>query len=61
MLSKLIKKIIEKNIIKILTIYNKDKEKVLFSESRNYLDDKIYFDTLHLIRLIKERRNKNEN
>ena len=42
MLSKLIKKIIEKNIIKILTIYNKDKEKVLFSESRNYLDDKIY-------------------
>lgn len=59
-MQKLIKKIIEKNIIKILTIYNKDKEKVLFSESRNYLDDKIYFDTLHLIRLIKERRNKNE-
>ena len=59
-MQKLIKKIIEKNIIKILTIYNKDKEKVLFSESRNYLDDKIYFDTLHLIRLIKERRDKNE-
>ena len=59
-MQKLIKKIIKKNIIKILTIYNKDKEKVLFSESRNYLDDKIYFDTLHLIRLIKERRNKNE-
>ena len=59
-MQKLIKKIIEKNIIKILTIYNKDKEKVLFSKSRNYLDDKIYFDTLHLIRLIKERRDKNE-
>ena len=49
------KKLIEKNIIKILTIYNKGKEKVLFSENKNYLDDKIYFDTLHLIRLIKER------
>lgn len=48
------KKLIEKNIIKILTIYNKGKEKVLFSDS-NYLENTIYFETKYLIRLIKER------
>ena len=56
---KLVKKLITKNIIKILTIFNKNNEKVLFSENRNYLDDKIYFDTQHLIRLIKERDDYN--
>lgn len=52
---KLIKKLVDKNIVKILTIYIKDKENVLFQDS-NYLDDKIYFETKHLIKLIKERR-----
>ena len=51
---KLIKKLINKNIIKILTIFIKDKEKCLFTET-NYLDDKIYFETQHLIRLLKEK------
>ncbi len=59
-MQKLIKKIIEKNIIKILTIYNKGREKMLFSEKANYLDDKIYFETEHLIRLIRERKDSNE-
>lgn len=56
----LIKKLIEKNIIKILTIYNKEKEKCLFNNERHYLDHKIYFETEHLIRLIKERTEENE-
>jgi ubiquitin len=55
-LKKIIKKLIEKNIIKILTIYQNGKEKCLFS-NLNYLDNKIYFETKYLIRLIKERRN----
>ena len=54
---KLIKKFIDKNIVKILIIYNQGREKVLFSESKNYLDDKIYFDVQHLIRLLEERGN----
>ena len=53
-MQKLIKKLINKNIIKILTIFIKDKEKCLFSNV-NYLDDKIYFETQHLIRLLKEK------
>ena len=53
-MKKLIKKLINKNIIKILTIFIKDKEKCLFTET-NYLNDKIYFETQHLIRLLKER------
>ena len=56
---KLIKKLIDKNIVKILIIYNKEKEKVLFNDDRNYLDDKIYFAVKHLIRLIEERGNEN--
>ena len=58
-MQKLAKNLITKNIAKILTIFNKDNEKVLFSENRNYLDDKIYFETQHLIRLIKERNDYN--
>ena len=54
---KLIKKLVDKYIVKILIIYNQGREKVLFSESKNYLDDKIYFDVQHLIRIIKERGN----
>lgn len=53
---KLIKRLVDKYIIKILTIYNKGKEKVLFCDNKNYLADKIYFDVEHLIRLIKESR-----
>lgn len=33
---------------------------MLFSNNKNYLDDKIYFDTKHLIELLKERDEDNE-
>lgn len=53
---KIAKKLILKNIIKILRIYQNslDNDKLFF---KNYLDQTIYFETKHLIRLIKERGN----
>ncbi len=52
---KLLKKLISKNIIKILKIYQKDFEKSMFEEKSNYLDDKIFFEIDFLVKLIKER------
>lgn len=54
-----IKKLICKNIIKILTIYKNsiDQDGLEFE---NYLDQTIYFEIEELIRYIKERRNENE-
>lgn len=49
-----IKKLICKNIIKILTIYKNTLENDRL-EFKNYLDEKIYFEIIFLIRLIKER------
>lgn len=56
---KIAKKLILKNIIKILRIYQNslDNDKLIF---KNYLDQTIYFEIQHLIRLIKERNEKNE-
>ena len=53
---KIFNRIIDKYIIKILNIYRKNLEdKMLIFE--NYLDQTIYFEIQHLIRLINERRN----
>ena len=53
---KILNKIVNKYIIKILNIYKSNLEdKNLIFE--NYLDQTIYFEIQHLIRLIKERRN----
>lgn len=51
---KIAKKLILKNIIKILRIYQNsiDNDKLFF---KNYLDQTIYFEIQYLIRLIKER------
>lgn len=54
-----IKKLICKNIIKILTIYKNSIEQNRL-EFKNYLDEKIYFEIIFLIRLIKERNEENE-
>lgn len=56
---KIAKKLILKNIIKILRIYQNslDNDKLIF---KNYLDQTIYFEIQHLIRLIKERNEENE-
>lgn len=53
---KIAKKLILNNIIKILRIYQNslDNDKLIF---KNYLDQTIYFEIQHLIRLIKERGN----
>lgn len=52
---KIFKRFIDKYIVEILIVYNQGKEKTLFSESRNYLSDNIYYKIQHLIRLLKER------
>lgn len=56
---KIAKKLILKNIIKILRIYQNslDNENLIFE---NHLDQTIYFEIQYLIRLIKERNEKNE-
>lgn len=53
-MKKIIKKLICKNIIKILTIYKKSLENkdLIF---KNNIDQHIYFEIEFLIRLIKER------
>lgn len=54
---KILNKIIDKYIIKILNIYRKNLEdKMLIFE--NYLDQRIYFEIQHLIRLISERKDE---
>lgn len=53
-MQKLVKNWICKNIIKILTIYKNSLENERL-EFKNYLDEKIYFEIIFLIRLIKER------
>jgi len=55
---KLAKKWICKNIIRILTIYKNSIEHKRL-DFKNYLDDKIYFEIIFLIRLIKERIEEN--
>jgi len=56
-----IERFICKNIIKILTIY-RDSIEHNGLDFKNYLDDKIYFEIIFLIRLIKERNDeKDEN
>ena len=57
---KLLKKLISKNIIKILKIYQKDFEKSMFEEKSNYLDDKIFFEIDFLIKLIKLIKERND-
>lgn len=55
---KILNKIVNKYIIKILNIYKSNLEdKNLIFE--NYLDQTIYFEIQHLIRLIKERKDEN--
>ena len=54
-----IKKLICKNIIKILSVYKNSIEQNRL-EFKNYLDEKIYFEIIFLIRLIKERIGENE-
>lgn len=51
---KLLKKLISKNIIKILKIYQKtlENDKLIF---KNYLEQTIYFEIEYIIKLIKER------
>lgn len=51
---KLVKKLISKNIIKILKIYQKtlENDKLIF---KNYLEQTIYFEIEYIIKLIKER------
>lgn len=58
-MKKLIDKIICKNIIKILTIYQKtlDHNELIF---KNYIEQTIYFEIKYLIRLINERDDYNE-
>ena len=53
---KMIKRFVDKNIVKILTIYNQGKEKVLFCDNKNYLSDTVYYATVHLIRLLEEMK-----
>lgn len=53
---KLIKKLVDKYIVKILIIFNQGREKVLFSENKNYLSDTVYYATVHLIRLLEEMK-----
>ena len=51
---KLLKKLISKNIIKILKIYQKtlENDKLIF---KDYLEQTIYFEIEYIIKLIKER------
>lgn len=51
---KIAKKLILKNIIKILRIYQNSIENDRLN-FKNYLDQTIYFEIQYLIRLIKER------
>ena len=53
-----IKKLICRNIIKILTIYKNSLDHNRL-EFKNYLDQTVYFEVEELIRYIKERRNEN--
>ena len=55
----IIKRFICKNIIKILIIYRDSIEHSRLN-FKNYLDEKIYFEIIFLIRLIKERNEENE-
>lgn len=56
---KLLKKLISKNIIKILKIYQKtlENDKLIF---KNYLEQTIYFEIEYIIKLIKERVEEHE-
>lgn len=58
-MKKFITRFICKNIIRILTIY-RDSIDHNGLDYKNYLDDKIYFEIIFLIRLIKERIEENE-
>lgn len=56
---KSLKKLISKNIIKILKIYQKtlENDKLIF---KNYLEQTIYFEIEYIIKLIKERVEEHE-
>lgn len=56
---KLLKKLISKNIIKILKIYQKtlENDKLIF---KDYLEQTIYFEIEYIIKLIKERVEEHE-
>lgn len=56
---KLLKKLISKNIIKILKVYQKtlENDKLIF---KNYLEQTIYFEIEYIIKLIKERVEEHE-
>lgn len=54
-MKRIIEKLLCKNIIKILKIYQSSIENNRY-EFKNYLDRTIYFEIDHLTRLIKERR-----
>ena len=58
-MNKLIDKIICKNIIKILTRYQKTLEhnELIF---KNYIEQTIYFEIKYIVRLINERDDYNE-
>lgn len=53
-MEKIFKKLVSKNIVKVLKIYqeNLEHDKLIF---KNYIDQTIYFEIQYLIRLIKER------
>lgn len=53
-MKRIIEKLLCKNIIKILKIYQSSIENNRY-EFKNYLDRTIYFEIDHLTRLIKER------
>lgn len=54
---KILNRIVNKYIIQILNIYKKnlENETLVFEK---YLDQKIYFEIQHLIRLINERKDE---
>lgn len=56
---KLLKKLISKNIIKILKVYQKtlENDKLIF---KDYLEQTIYFEIEYIIKLIKERVEEHE-
>lgn len=56
---KLLKKLVSKNIIKILKIYQKtlENDKLIF---KDYLEQTIYFEIEYIIKLIKERVEEHE-
>lgn len=56
---KSLKKLISKNIIKILKIYQKtlENDKLIF---KDYLEQTIYFEIEYIIKLIKERVEEHE-